>query len=353
MTIVNFSIKYDSINSRNIFTNGDTINGHIIVELSKDTIIQSLIFVGKGSAKVRWTEHHGQNRNRYYWSDEKYYDIKQHILRDGSKTITKGRHVFPFTFKIPDRNMPSSFKSSTGRIVHKVKAELKRSMKLKKEAKAHFTFVSKADMDIHGLMEPQHDCTDKSLSTFGSGSISMDVHTSRMGYQQGEDLQVQVEIHNQSSRDLKPKFVLYEKQSFFAQGHRRLYTKDILKEKGDPIEAHSNKTVKKIITIPRELPTSILNSAIIKLEYRLKIFLDVKFATDPKIKLPIVVLSALEVSDRKQRPAPSAVIGFDAFGNSNQPPWSQTPQYGAAAQPLDFPPPYESLNNADKYGNVL
>ncbi|XP_061906618.1 arrestin domain-containing protein 3-like [Entelurus aequoreus] len=276
MTIVNFSIEYDSINSRNIFTNGDTINGRIIVELSKDTTIQSLAFVGKGSANVHWTEDEYPSQFvshivHHYQSGEKYYDIKQHILRDGNETFPKGRHVFPFTFKVPDRKMPSSFKSWTCTVVHEIKAELKQSMKLTKEAKAHFTFVSKADMDIHGLMEPQHDCTDKSLSTCGFGSISMDVHTSRMGYQQGEDLQVQVEIHNQSFRTLKPKFVLYEKQSFSAQGHRRLYRKEILKEKGEPVEAQSNKTVTKIITIPRELPTSILNSAIIKLEYKLKL----------------------------------------------------------------------------------
>ncbi|XP_054629809.1 arrestin domain-containing protein 3-like [Dunckerocampus dactyliophorus] len=339
MTIKDFSIEYDSINSQNIFTNGDTMNGRIIVEVSKETEIQSLTFIGKGKAKVRWHEQHGQHDHRYYWSDEKYYDVKQYILKDGNKIITKGRHVFPFTFMIPDRKMPSSFSSGTGRIVHKVNAELKQSMKLTKTAKAHFTFVSRADMEIPGLMEPQHDCTDKSLSVFGSGTVSMDVHTSRMGYQQGDALQLKVEIHNQSSRAVKPKFILYEKQSFFAQGHRRLYTKEILKEKVEAIDAHSKETVKKMITIPRVLPSSILNCSIIKLEYRLKIFLDIKYAVDPKIKLPIIVLPAFEVPDIKQPPGPAA-FGFETFANSNQPTWSQAPQHKAAPQPLDPPPPY-------------
>ena len=48
--------------------------------------------------------------------------------------------------------IPSSFKGREGKIVHKVKAELQQSMKLTKKAKTHFTFVSKADMDIPGLM---------------------------------------------------------------------------------------------------------------------------------------------------------------------------------------------------------
>nr|XP_057926920.1 arrestin domain-containing protein 3-like [Doryrhamphus excisus] len=339
MTIKHFSIEYDSINSQNVFTNGDTMNGRIILEISKETTIQSLTFIGKGKAKVRWQEHYGQHDHRYYWSDEKYYDVKQYILRDGDQIITKGRHVFPFTFKIPDRNMPSSFNSGIGQITHKVNAELKQSMRFTKRAKAHFTFVSKADMGIPGLMEPQHDCTDKSLSVFGSGTISMDVHTNRMGYQQGDNLQLKVEIHNQSSRAVKPKFILYERQNFFAQGHRRQNTTKILKEKVKTIEAHSQETVKKTITIPRELPSSILNCSIIKREYRLKISLDIKYSVDPEIKLPIVVLPAFEVPDIKQPPGPD-VFGFETFTNSNQPTWSQAHQHQAAPQPLEPPPPY-------------
>lgn len=87
----------------------------------------------------------------------------------------------------------------------------------------------------------------------------------------GEDIQVTVEISNRSTRSVKPKFVLYEKKSHFAQGRRKLFTNDILKEKVEDVPPSDKETVTKVITIPRELPPSILNSAIIKLEYRLKV----------------------------------------------------------------------------------
>ncbi|XP_056232657.1 arrestin domain-containing protein 3-like [Seriola aureovittata] len=336
----NLLIEYDAINSENTFTNGDTINGRIIVEVSKETKIQSLIFVAKGKARVCWHEHYGQHQHHVYWSDEKYYEVKHHILRearqDGTEVIGKGRHVFPFSFKIPDRKIPSSFKASIGKIVHKLRAELKQSMKLTKTAKVHFTFVSKADMDIPGLMEPQYGSKDKSVKLFGSGNVSMDVHTKRMGYKQGEVFQVIVEISNRSSRTVKPKFMLYEKRSFFAQGRRRVCTNEILKEKIEAVASSSKETVTKVISIPRELAPSILNCSIIKLEYRLKIQLDIKCAIDPQIKLPIVVLP--EVPVLKQLPAPAG-FAFEAFGNPNQPTWSTMPQQ-AGAQPVDLPPPY-------------
>ncbi|XP_044052562.1 arrestin domain-containing protein 3-like [Siniperca chuatsi] len=343
MTIKNFSIEYDAINSKNNFTNGDIVNGRINVEVSKETRIQSLLFIAKGKAQVCWTEYYSQYHHDVYWADEKYYDVKHHILREarqgGNEVIGKGRHVFPFSFKIPDRKIPSSFKTSIGKVVHKLKAELKQAMKLTKTVKTHFTFVSKADMNIPGLMEPQYGCKDKSVKLFGSGNVSMDVHTKQMGYKQGEDLKVTVEISNHSTRSVKPKFILYEKRSFFAQGHRRVCTNEILKEKVEAVASSSKASVTRVITIPRELPPSILNCSIIKLEYRLKIHLNIKCASDPEIKLPIVVLPASEVPAMKQ-PPPSAGFGFEAFGNPNQTPWSTAPQQQAAPQAVDPPPPY-------------
>ncbi|XP_034548021.1 arrestin domain-containing protein 3-like [Notolabrus celidotus] len=340
MTIKNFSIEYDAINSRNIFTNGDTMNGRIIVEVSKETKVQALTFIGMGKAVVCWSEHYGQYHHHVYRSSEKYYEVKHHILRearqDGTDVIGKGRHVFPFAFTIPDRKIPSTFKASIGKIVHKVKAELKQSMKLTKKAKSHFTFVSKADMDTPGLMEPQYSCKDKSVKAFGSGSVSMDVHTKHMGYMQGKAIKVVAEINNRSSRSVKPKFTLYEKRSFFAQGRRRVNTNEILKDKIEAIASSGKETVTKVIPVPRELPPSILNCSIIKLEYRLKIHLDIKCASDPEIKLPIVVLPASEASTVKQ-PPPSAGFGFEAYPNPA--PWGMTPQQ-IPPRSMDPPPPY-------------
>lgn len=81
MTVTNFSIEYDSVNSSNTFTNRDIINGRIIVEVSKQITVSSLVFIGKGEARVRWSEHYGQHHHRVYWQNEKYYEVKHHLLR--------------------------------------------------------------------------------------------------------------------------------------------------------------------------------------------------------------------------------------------------------------------------------
>lgn len=72
MTIQNFAIKYDALNGRNTFSNGDTLAGRVIVEVSKETKIKTLTVKAKGKADVAWTESQGEN-NVTYWDKEKYF----------------------------------------------------------------------------------------------------------------------------------------------------------------------------------------------------------------------------------------------------------------------------------------
>lgn len=78
-------------------------------------------------------------------------------------------------------------------------------------------------------------------------------------------------IHNKSSCDIRPKYCLYKKYSYFAKRKRKVETKEILKEVGDAIPPSSGQTVTRIITIPPTTLASILNCSIIMAEYRLRV----------------------------------------------------------------------------------
>lgn len=90
----------------------------------------------------------------------------------------------------------------------------------------------------------------------------------------GEDLHVTAKITNLSNRSVKPKFVLDQKKTYNGGENIKVDKLDILREKADTFESWSGtKTVRKVLTIPRELPPSILVCPLIKLEYRLKVSL--------------------------------------------------------------------------------
>lgn len=77
MTITKFSIEYDAVNSKNVFTNGDTLNGRIIIRASKDSPIRSLVLLAMGVARVHWAED-----EESFKQDKEYYKTKHYILKE-------------------------------------------------------------------------------------------------------------------------------------------------------------------------------------------------------------------------------------------------------------------------------
>lgn len=330
------------------------------LEVAKDCQIESLSIKFKGKAEVLWTERHGKTTVTYH-SKDKYFSVKHYFiggkapegdeqtllpvqnLNTYSNVVAPGTHVYPFTFQIPFKDMPSSFKGSVGKVVFLLEAKLSRSMRISKTDSTKINFVSKVDPNsVPGLMTPQHESKDKKGMIFSSGTVTMDVNIEKTGFHQGEGLKVVALIQNNSSREIKPKYCVYRKHSFFARGKRRLDTKDLFKEVGDPIPPSSNQNITRVITIPHDLEPSILNCSILKAEYRLRVYLDIKYASDPEIKFPIVILPAYQGSAVAAPPA-AAGFGFEPFGNPTPPVWSTVApqaQPTAAVQPSEPPPPY-------------
>ncbi|XP_061842526.1 arrestin domain-containing protein 3-like isoform X2 [Nerophis lumbriciformis] len=334
MTISNFSIEYDAINPQNTFTNGDTIKGRIVVVASKETKIQWLAVIAKGKGEA-----HSTNEDSSFSVYETYYNIRQIISEDARldgdtfptiKVIGQGRHLFPFCFKIPDRGLPSSIKCSLCTIVYKLKAELKQSGKLLKKADEYFKFVSKPALEICGLTAPRHGFKQTSVKLFGSGTVTMDVYTDRLGYKQGEIVQIRAEVRNQSTRLATPIILFYLTQTSFGNGLQSGVEKKLLKMEANPVASGSKDTIIKKIKIPGKLPPSILNCSIFKMEYQIRVYLDMKYTEDHGITIPLIVLPGVPQQS-------SAAFEGAASGNPNYPTWSSTPQ------PLEPPPPYEEL----------
>uniref|UniRef100_A0A674DBW2 Zgc:110626 n=1 Tax=Salmo trutta TaxID=8032 RepID=A0A674DBW2_SALTR len=282
-TIKNISVTYDGVGKT--FSSGDFISGRITLELGKDCKIDCLSIKAKGKSEVRWTEHHNKTTVTYH-SKDKMFSIEQFIIREqkgqGKASSTASRVLYgTFIYEVTLclQAMPSSFKGAWGKILYTLEAKLSRSMRISSKARAEFPFVSKADLgSIPELMIPQHGTKDKKMKLFTSGKVGMDIHIERMGYYLGEDLKVVASIENSSSREIKPKYTLYQKDSFFARGKRRVSTKDILKELGEPIPPSGKLKVTKVLKIPQHIVPSIFTCSNIKCEYRLKVCVSVSLS---------------------------------------------------------------------------
>lgn len=84
----------------------------------------------------------------------------------------QGRHAYSWTYGTDF--LSSLFKAESWNIGKRLLSDLTKGVNV-----TSFVLV---------FQDPQYGCKDKSVTFFASGNISMDIHTERMGYQQGDIL---------------------------------------------------------------------------------------------------------------------------------------------------------------------
>uniref|UniRef100_A0A4W6G7Z3 Arrestin C-terminal-like domain-containing protein n=1 Tax=Lates calcarifer TaxID=8187 RepID=A0A4W6G7Z3_LATCA len=253
MTVKHLSVEYNKVNERGTFSPGDVISGRVTVVTNKETKVQCFLVRAKGKAEVTWCEQAGQTTYGLTVVPKK---------SQSSEIIGPGRNVYPFTFVIPNMCVCLS----------------------------NLTLCMEFIFNLNTSLLQQ--CA-TSISFYGSGKVTMNVTSEKMGVKQGEAVGVSVEVLNDSARTVTPRFYLCEKQTFVAQSKRTIYTNDILFGTGDSVPAETSRTITKVLSIPPQLPPTFFNCCMMKLEYRLKVLkitLDVPLARDPEIKLPLVIL---------------------------------------------------------------
>lgn len=94
MTIKKISIEYDALNSKNVFTNGDIINGRITVKASQDSPISSLVLIASGAANVSFGGTNDDDESPVR-EQELYYGITHYILLESEDGKYKIVHQQP------------------------------------------------------------------------------------------------------------------------------------------------------------------------------------------------------------------------------------------------------------------
>nr|XP_057939364.1 arrestin domain-containing protein 3-like [Doryrhamphus excisus] len=301
MIIKCFSVEYDQMNERATLSPGDTLSGRVTVEARKETKVQCLMVKAKGKAEVKWCDQDGPtttlNQEKKHYFRLEIIILQDKNKGDGSEIIGQGRNVYPFTFVIPNIDMPSSYEGKWGRIEYSLKAKLsmsiwsihKRKIEFPFLTNVEFPFASKSEMIIIGLQEQQ---SAMKMSFYGSGKVTLNVSSEKTGLRQGETMQVSVEVLNGSTQAVTPKFYLCEKQTFVAQSKAIVHINEILFGTGESVQAQTNRTIRNVLSIPSQLPPTFFNCSLMKLEHTIKVTLGDHLARDPDIKLPLVILLA-------------------------------------------------------------
>lgn len=335
----------DALNEEETFSERDVITGKVTLALLKETTVTHMYIKAKGDANVHWTRKSG-DRTYTYSAHKRYFKLKDFLIAEQQKdtVLPQGVHVYKFSLRIPPGGYPPSFRGTHGKIVYKVEVNLSRSWRMDRTVEKEIRFVSKCSspfQNMQSMMMQQGGLTSKEMGFFSKGNVHMEATIDRKAYSPGETIMVVANINNSSSSEMSPKFSLKQDVVYRANGGTNYESNIILKLLDSPIKAQTQRQVNCAMKLPPDMVQSIQNLDIISVEYRLKVKLDISFASDPEIVFPLFIChpDLLSASNPgvAAHPSPARAVG----GPSN----SDFPTY---AGPIG---PYPASPNSGGYGH--
>lgn len=232
--------------------------------------------------------------------------------------LPAGKHEFPFSFQLPEETLVTSFEGKHGSIRYWVKVKLHRPWATVRKIKKEFTVIEPIDINTPALLAPQAGTKDKMARAWyrSFGQVSVTAKIDRKGYtpgthillfpcaqtfvvshlskrafslSTGEVIPVFAEFDNSTSRSVVPKAFIIQTQTFIARGTMKQKRSVVATLCGDIVGAKRRETWHgRAIKIPPVGP-SILQCRIIKVEYMLKVCVDVPGTSKLCLELPLVI----------------------------------------------------------------
>ncbi|XP_054905055.1 arrestin domain-containing protein 3-like [Poeciliopsis prolifica] len=295
-TIRNFSISLDE---RNTFSAGDLMTGTISFDLTKGMKISALSMKIKGEANVKWSTGSRRTQRRTYRGRMEFFSYKSAIIQtntaaDGTTELAAGTHIYSFSCQLPVGNFPPSFCGIHGRISYSLTVSIDRPWHFSKDFRTELNFVNYIDPHQPELWAPLSGSNYKTLCCLwcASGPITMTVSLEKKAFKPGETAKVMCIFSNASTRTVTPNVKLQQKQTYYTyhRTNRKKVALQLAKFTGDPIRAHtSDVQTEMLLPIPLNAPPTILNCAVLEVEYILEVSLCLRVSPDLTVVFPIVL----------------------------------------------------------------
>ncbi|XP_060927107.1 arrestin domain-containing protein 3-like [Limanda limanda] len=287
--IKDFTFSYEALNPEIFFSEGDTITGTVNVTLTKDTKVKSLSLKAKGGACVRWIEGDGESVE-IHRATKRYLEVKRYLVSETSKdtVLPRGVNHLEFSLTIPLGDLPSSFKGRYGKIVYKLEAKLSRSWHWPLRLKCEINVFSKSLQHLDQVS--MYGSVNTDVGFFSRRTVKMLAIVDRLINSPGDTVSVSVDIHNPSSKRLKPKVILQQNTEYSTKFSTKTCVTNLCKIIGKKINKKSQEMVTYQLKIPDDAIYTLANCKLVSVRYYLKVYLDISFAKDPEVEFPLVIV---------------------------------------------------------------
>ena len=279
---------------------GELLKGTVNLNLTDLIKVKNVQVQIKGEATVSWED----EATRTFSANETYIDIVQELLppvaEDDSVTLEAGEHNYPLEYQLP-LNLPSSFIGKFGSITYVVKATLREDKRFGLSTmitSEPFLVLRKLDISQDPALQTKVELEDTMRIWGGimfciSGKVHATLSVDRTGHLPGEDIFMNAQIMNESSRTVKAlQASLIMHSTFHAKNKSRRNTQIVNKKRDQWEMAYGDgrrwKNVR--LTIPPYIPESRLDGCdIIDITYELQFRVEIKGDNEITMSMPITV----------------------------------------------------------------
>lgn len=291
--VKNLKIVLDQDSCQDYYRPGSVVSGSLVVELDAAKKINQITVYLEGIGQVNWAQHIGKISSAK--SSEELYVYLENVAWTNSKsengTLPAGTHVFPFSFTLPVR-CPSSFQDDIGTISYSVQGKVTSDWpKLDHGVFHEIKVLKEISTDILAVQRPVQEGKQKKIGFWcgGYGMISYVVQLPCVGFHVGEEIPIQVTIDNGSRRPIRVKAALVLRMAYLAPSALKLLNKFLFVKKSALLSAHSTAVWSPSKFIVPEIQSAITWSNIIKSFYCVWITVEIPWALDSSLRIPILI----------------------------------------------------------------
>lgn len=304
-SIDTFEVQLEEL--KRVFYPGDSVCGRVILKLREDLKIKEMRLECRGEAYVNWPEYSG-SYTRYHYNKERYFNAMAVVFGGGKPNkngvnspacISQGSYSFSFQFVIPDKYLPASFEGRHGNIRYWARAVIDRGLgksKMKTKPAQFFIGDYVALDDFKNVSEAviEQDSRETRWPCFGSGKLELRAETERSGFKQGEDINLNLLVTNETSRDVICTEVSLVQRTVFVdiEGEKTLSDEPICCVTKEGVFSGWEHDYRKIsLTIPQQTYPTLISCKCIAVLYFLLVRarLRGRFSKDGYLEIPVIV----------------------------------------------------------------
>ena len=253
-----------------------------------------------GGAHVRWRDG-GSNSSTRYYAKETYIDQTIIVWNgDGSpsETIGPGTYSYRFRFSLPQGAAPSfNYKGKyVGKVKYVMSGRIGTRHLLQRDPRIKIPIQVNGirDVNLPKFATSVHQSSQKQVGCCCcAGSVEHSADVTRTGFSIGSNVPITVNVVNESSRQIKMRASIKKLVMFSAEGetmHERSKLASVLSDDIAPHSQHSWSVDN--LVVPTTAEPSFEGSAIIKMQYVVKVTALIPWAKNSSVSIPITIGTA-------------------------------------------------------------